>query len=258
MGFFGGGGFKAQGPDANLVQIENQRKQLADLQAQVDYQKQMRQTAMQKGPGYQNFDQNEFEKQAGVLPPGYEGVRDVNTGQLIDQFKVNPFTGEASKRLRDEALSTGPSEWAKNALQKQKFDEQQALGKSGLQQQMQQSNAQSQLMRQGGLAGGARTSLARSGARDALMASQNVGAQGIQQRYGINDTDAQRRQQLLGTTADVERQADLANQKTLQDEIQRKAVFDANRYNQQMSAWGAKQAADATRAAGQKSGGGKK
>lgn len=224
-------------------------KQLKDYQ-DARVKEQMR-------PGLEVLTQNQFEKQAGVTPPSYEGARDINTGALLDQYKINPFAGEASKKIREESLTTGPSEWAKNALGRQGFEEKTARGNVGLQQQTAQSQGQAALMRQGGLGGGARTSLARSGARDALMANQGVANAGVLARYGINDQDMQRRQALLGTTADVERQGDLQNLTTTQADLQRKAAFDANRYNQQMGAWGAKQSADATRAAGS-GGGGKK
>lgn len=224
------------------------KKQLADYQAN--------RVKEQARPGLQLLEQTDAERRAGVTAPGYEGERDINTGQLLNQYKINPFEGEASQRLRTEALGTGPSTWAQNALGRQKFEEAGARGNVGLQQQTAQSQAQSQLMRQGGLGGGARTSLARSGARDQLMANQGVANAGVLARYGINDTDAQRRQQLLGTSADVERQASLQNLQTQQSDLTRKAQFDANRYNQQMSAWAAKQTADATRAAS--GGGGKK
>ena len=205
--------------------------------------------------GIKKYTQSDAEKKAGVNALEFEGVKDIRTGELLDQYKVDPFKGEASQRLKAEALGTGPSDWAKAALDRQKFEEGQGASRAGLQQQTAQSSAQSQLMRQGGLGSGGRLSLARSGARDALMAQQNNAAQGIQQRFGINETDATRRQSLLGQTADVERGADVANIATQKEGLGAQAQFDANRYNAQMEAWGASEAAKAQRAAG--GGGGK-
>lgn len=204
--------------------------------------------------GYEAVAQSAAEKKAGVTPAGFQSLRDVQTGELLKQYKIDPFSGEASGRLREEALGTGVSPWAKMALDRQAFEEAQARGNVGLQQQQAQSQAQSALMRQGGLGGGARTSLARSGARDALMAGQQVAGQGVLSRYGINEQDMKRRQELLGQTADVERQTDIKNLGTTTSDIDRRAMFDANRYNQQMQAWAAKQSADATRAAGNSGG----
>lgn len=253
-------GFKSATPGlsyANLNQqyakgkAENQ-KALDEANAQVK----TLQDLYKNRPGYVALTQGRQEKEAGVMPPGYEGTRDVRTGQLLDQFKINPFAGEASQRIRGEALGAGPSQAALAQLGQQRFEESQARGAAALQQQQAQSQAQSQLARLGGLGGGARTSLARSGARDQLMAAQGVGAQGVQSRFNINNQDLQRRQQLLGQVADVERQGDLQNLQATTEDINRRAAFDANRYNQQMAAYGAQQSARATEYAGARSGGG--
>lgn len=245
--------------------LEGQQKQVVDAAVAKqkaaekklsDYQN-LRSQEMAR-PGRELFTPSSFESQAGVTPPGYEGTRDIATGQLIDQYKINPFAGEASQKLRSQALGTGPTEWAQDLLGKQALEESNARGAAGLQQQQAQSQAQAELARFGGIGGGARTSLARSGARDLLNARQSVGNQGALARAGITANDAQLRQQLLGTTADVERQGDLQNIQTAEGDINRRALFDSNRYNQQMAAWGAKQSADATRAAGSSGGGGKK
>lgn len=261
MGWFGdGGGFQAAAP-SSADQLASANKATADAQKKLsDFQKaqMMIDQGYQNRPGIQTFDPSSMEKQAGVTPASYEGTRDVRTGQLLDQYKLNPFAGEASQKLRTEALGTGPTSWAQELLGKQGFEESNARAAAGLQQQQAQSQAQSELARFGGIGGGARTSLARSGARDLLNARQGVGNQGAIARAGIGANDAQLRQQLLGTTADVERQGDLQNLQSSESDINRKALFDSNRYNQQMAAWGAKQSADATRAAGSGGGGGKK
>jgi len=228
----------------------------AELKRKNTEQSALQKIMTEKGPGYEALATNSFERQAGVTPPGWAGMRDVKTGQLLDQYKIDPFAGEASQKIRAEALGTGPSEWAKNALGKQQFEQGQQMGAAGLQSQQAQSQARASLMQQGGLGGGARTSLARSGARDQLMAQQGVGQAGALARFGINDTDANRRQELLGTTADVERGGALQNLGTTRADLENRAKFDANRYNEQMKAWGTKQSADATRAAGRSGGGG--
>jgi hypothetical protein len=206
--------------------------------------------------GVRTFQQSAAEKKAGVNAQDYEGMRDIRTGKLLDQYKVDAFSGDASKKMRAEAMGSGPSEWAKAALQRQQFEQGQGADKAGLQQQTAQAAAQAQLARQGGMGGGARTSLARSGARDAMMAQQQNAAQGIQQRFGINETDTKRRQDLLAGTADLERQQQLKNMETMQGDVTNLAKFQGNRYNAQMQAWANEQSANATRAAG--GGGGKK
>jgi hypothetical protein len=238
----------------NRIQKDADLKALKD---KLDSQQKMLDANKRHGPGYEALEQNAFEKQAGVTPPGYEGTRNAQTGELLDQYKINPITGEFTSSLANEARSVGPSKWAKAALGQQGYEESQARANAGLQQQQANSSAMANLSRMGGLGGGARTSLARSGARDLLMAKQGVANQGILARYGINNQDLQRKQELTGQLADVERQAQVANVQTLKDELKNRAIFDANRYNEQMRAWGAKQTADATRAAGG-GGGGKK
>lgn len=208
------------------------------------------------GPGYQSYEQSPYEKAAGVRPPGFRGLTDIGTGELLDRYKVNPFAGEASQKLKSEALGQGPSPWALMALQQQKMEESQARGSAGLQAQTAQAQGQSQLARSGGIGSGARTSLARSGMRDQLLAQQGISQQGAMARYGINTTDQQRRQQLLGQTADVERAGDVNTQQQYLNDLAAKAKFESNRYNQQMTAYGAAQTAEATR--NNSGGGGKK
>ena len=118
------------------------------------------------------------------------------------------------------------------------------------------SQAASSLARTGGLGGGARTRMAMQGAKDLMLQGQGISRQGMSDRLGISSQDEQTRQGLLGQVAGTELQGQQTNLGTLGTDITRKAAFDANRYNQQMGAWGAKQTADAQRAAG--SGGGKK
>lgn len=228
------------------------------LQQQNDAYKRALDQAQQMGAGYVSVAPTEAEIQAGVIPPGYSGLVNPKTGELLDQYKYNPFTGEAAQRLRGEALGTGPSEFAKAQLAAQKYDQQRAMNQAGLQQQAAQSGAMSNLARMGGLGGGARTSLARSGARDLLAAQQGVGAQGIQSRFGINANDLQRRQELLGQTAALEQGSQLQNIGTTKEDLLARNAFNTNRYNQQMQQWAAGKSADAQAAAARSSGGGKK
>jgi hypothetical protein len=252
-----------KGNDGKTYQSQaeaDQANKVLSMQKQIntynDFQKLQNNMAANHPPGWEQAMQSENELKAGVVPTGFQGMIDPKTGKVLDQYKVDPFSGQASQQLRSEALSTGPSALAKGMLGKQAFDENLQRGKVGLQTQTANSNAQAQLARMGGFGGGARALLARGGARDAMLANQQVGAQGAQQRYDINNQDMQRKQTLLGQTADVERAGDTANLQTVKDTLGAKAQYDSNRYNQQMQAWAAKQSADATRAAG--GGGGKK
>lgn len=249
-------GFKkmraAQGPSLAQRDAEAAKKNAAQRRADT---RRVGAEQRQRGMGYTGLTTSKYEREAGVTPPGFEGFRNRDTRELLSEFKINPFTGEASQKLRAEALGTGPSELANLQLQRQGAEEAKMRSNIGLKSQAEQSNAMSNLMRTGGLGGGARTSLARSGMRDALMAKQGVASDGVMSRFGINESDMQRRQQLLGQTADVERQADMANIDTLKGDVQRRTEFDGNRYKELMGAWGAEQTANATRAAGQQKSG---
>lgn len=235
---------KANQGSIDAANAEREKKLIAEDKNRV------LQEQMQRGRGFTGLATSKYEREAGVLPPGFEGFRDRDTRELLKEFKIDPFTGEASQRLRGEALGTGPSALTQLQLQRQKAEEAKMRGDVGLRSQAEQSNAMSNLMRTGGLGGGARTSLARSGMRDALMAKQGVASQGVMSRFGINESDMKRKQDLLGQTADLERQADVANLDTLKSDIGRRTDFDQNRYKELMTAYGAEQTAKATRDAG--------
>jgi hypothetical protein len=140
----------------------------------------------------------------------------------------------------------------KQMLQKQLQD---AKGQSMQQQGQAQAQAQAQLSRFGGLGGGARTSLARSGARDAFMGQQQLAREALGQRMGIGAQDIARKEDLLKGFQGAENQSQNMNINQMTGDITRRGAFDANRYNQQMAAYGAAQTAAAQRAAAQ---GGKK
>lgn len=97
----------------------------------------------------------------------------------------------------------------------------------------------------GGLGGGARNRMAMQGARDLMMARQGISRGGMLDRLGISQTDEDRRQQLLKQVADTELSGQEKNLGLMTGDVTNKAQFDANRYAQQMQAWGASQAAGA-------------
>lgn len=234
---------------------DNQQQQINDALSNIKMQQQQLVQEQGARPGIINQQQNEFEKKAGVTPPSYEGTRDSVTGQLLDQYKQNPYGGEALQNLKGQAFSQGLSPWAQVQMSQQKLEEQKAGGLAGKQAMQAQSGAQSQLARMGGVRSGASALLARQGQRDLLNAQQGVAGQGMQSRLGIQGQDIERKNQLLGKFGDLETSANQANIGQATGDINRKAAFDVNRYNEQMKAWAAQQSANAQQAAG---GGGKK
>ena len=199
---------------------------------------------------------NQFEVQAGVNPPSSEGVRDPVTGELLSGYKIDPYSGEALQELKKQAFAQGPSAWANLQTQQQQLEQQNAKGDALKQQMQAQGMAKGQLARSGGLRGGAAALLARQGARDLMGSQQQISRAGMGQRLGIQQQDLARKEGLMGKFGDLETGAQQSNLAQLTGDINRKAMFDMERYKQQMQAWGAKQSADATRAAG--GGGGKK
>lgn len=256
-----------------------QQKKLRDQQSQTDFKKQFNQN-LQNNPQYADMmnniklqqqqltaqagsrpgiavsEANKFEKEAGVTPPGYEGVRDVKTGQLLDQYKVDPYKGEALQALKSQAFAQGDSPWAKMQLEKQNLEQSGMADQAGKMQAQGLAQAQGNLMRQGGMSSGARTRMAMQGARDLSRSQQDVARQGIGQRLGIQEQDIGRKEDMLKSFGNLETQAQGSDLAQSTGDINRKAMFDMERYKQQMQAWGAGKTADAQKAAA--GGGGKK
>lgn len=241
----GGGGFKAvQANPAIAAQkkAEEEAKKLREEMAFIKLQQ-------SQAPGVRIYEQNAQEKAAGIKPPSYEGTRDLKTGELLAQYRFDPYKGEAMQKLREQAFAEGDSPWAKLQLAKQQ-QEQLAGGDVAARQGLQaMSQGQAALAASGGLSSGARERMARGGARDLMMAKQQLARQGIGARLGIQEQDLARKQSLLSDFGNAEQRAQAANIEAMTGDVNRLAAFEANRYGQSMSAFGAKQAADAQRAA---------
>lgn len=239
-----------------MKQLEDLKAQNANLKAQSDDRQRMLNEQVLRGPGYRAVEQVAQERRAGILPPGYEGIRDLRTGELLSQFKLDPYQGRASQVLSEQAFSQGASPWAQMQMQKQALEESQGIDKVAQEQARATAQAQSQMMRLGGLSQGARNRMAMDQARQAARAQQAVRAQGMGQRLGIEEQDINRKQDLLGRFSASEMQAQAGNIGALTQDVGRSGLFDMERYKKQMEAFGAQQAADAQRAAAR--GGGKK
>lgn len=232
---------------ANAKKVSNPNS-LENRLAQAHQQTQQLQQNAQPGTTY--FDPTKYEMAAGVAPQTYEGTRDAH-GQLLDQYKLNPYAGQAQQALQQQAFSQGSSPWAQMQLQQQQMGQQNALMDAQKQAQQSAGMAQAGLARNGGLPGGGAAALmARSNARDMLSAGQDVSRQGMQQRLDIGAQDIQRKNDLLGNFAAAEGQAQQGNIGTMTGDIANRAGFNANRYNSAMGAWGAGQTAKAQAAAG--------
>lgn len=245
---------------AQQNQMDTIQKYLAELSKQKEVaDDKARQLAemQERGPGYRAVQQSAQERAAGVVAPGYEGVRDIKTGELLDQYKSDPYAGEALQKLKGEAFADpGESPWAKMQMAQQQQQESQGKDQAAASQAQAMAQAQANLMRQGGLSGGARLRMAAQGAKDLARAQQGVAQQGINQRLGIGEKAIDRQTNLLGQFGSAEQAANEKNIGRVTDDVTKGSMFDLERYKQQMAAYGAKQSADAQRAAA--GGGGKK
>jgi hypothetical protein len=123
----------------------------------------------------------------------------------------------------------------------------------------QTAQATDALASQGGLSSGARERAAEGGANNFMNMSQNINQQRASNDMQIGVNDEQNKIQELGQLPGMENQkvqglqavnaADTANQIA---ENQSLNSYNQNLYNQQMSAWGANQQANAIAASGKK------
>jgi len=197
------------------------------------------------------------EQESGIKPPDFESIRN-SDGTLKAGMKYDPYAGEAQQALKAQAFAQGDSPWAR--MQLQKLNTEQGFARDLAAKQALQSTAagQAELARFGGLGGGARERLAAGGAKNLLMANQDINRQGLMGRMGIGEQDIAMKNDLLGKFATGEAQAQQGNIGLLTGDIANKQAFDINRYNEQMRAWAANKSANAQAAAANSGGGGKK
>jgi hypothetical protein len=242
-----------------LMQAEAKKRQQMQAQQQAEAttkklaeDKAFEELQAQQRPGVRVYRQSEQEKRAGVTPASYEGVRDLKTGELLSQYRFDPYAGEAMQKLKEQAFAQGESPWAKLQLQKQQQEQMAGMDQASKQALQAMSQGQAALMR-GGLSSGARERMARQGARDLMMSRQGIARQGMGSRLGIQEQDLARKQSLLSDFGNAEQRAQQANIGQLTGDLGRLAQFDANRYNQMMAAYGAEQGAKAQRDAAEAS-----
>lgn len=179
-----------------------------------------------------------IEAESGIRSPGYEGTRD-KQGNLKAAFKYDPYQGEMTQKLKSEANATGPSAWAQMQLQNQGMEQQNAKDQATKSGQQALSMGNANMMRFGGQQNGSRERMGAQSLRDILAAKQDVSRQGIQQRGDINTQDLSRKQDLTGQLAAQEGQAQAANIGTMTSDVSNLAKFNADKYAQQMQAYGA-------------------
>jgi hypothetical protein len=131
--------------------------------------------------------------------------------------------------FRGEALRKGPSAWYNMMLDKQKLEEQGARDTAAKQALSQGAQARSQLAMRGGLMGGSAERMAKSSARDLMMANQDVSRQGMLTRAQLGVSDEEKRITALGQLPGMEVAA-------LQPELQKTQMW-ADMGKSNLGAW---------------------
>ena len=200
------------------------------------------------GGGFGGSVKGSIEDRSGILRPEYASLRGED-GALKEEFKLDPYKSGMMQKLKAEAEGTGLSPWAQMQMDKQGLEEQNQLGAAQKSQQQALAQAQANMMRLGGMGGGARERMAGMGARDLMMANQGVARQGMMDRMGIQSGDLKRKQDLTGQLAKGELAAQEANLQSLTGDVRGQGDFDMGRYQEQMRAWAAEKGAQAQQAA---------
>lgn len=161
------------------------------------------------------------------LRPEFESIFEGDTDRLREGFRIGEFDEvsqdtRALDRITSEGLSEGPTQAAQRQLQAQALDQQRGFDDLRRGQAGAQASAQNALASQGGLSGGARERLARSGARNQLLGAQQLRGQGAQARAGILSQDEQAKRGLLGQAQAGAVQAGQFGQANRQFEAQRR------------------------------------
>ena len=176
-----------------------------------------------------------------------EFQRQLNAGPQLTYNPIEETVGPDGKKtfgLRKELQLSGPEAYVQS--ERQRLAQQQALGRSDLQGQIAQQQAQQQgRLAQYGLKGGNRALMSRYSMRDALMAQQGLGRQ-YQQQAG----------ELEAKGMQLGRETQAKNIEALGKAIGGVEQFNLEKWKKQKDVEASKTQAEATRAAG--GGGGKK
>lgn len=209
----------------------------------------------QGGSYYPDAQQTNYESQAGVSAPQYYSSLD-GDGNLKSPFQVDPTQSAVFKQMSDNAMSTDLSPWAKMQQQALQASTAQQRDQTNAQQMGANDTAlQSLMLTGGGTNSGSRAMTAAMGDKANIMANQNIGSQSAASDLSIQQQDAQNKAAMLGQVANTETSAQAANAGTANQDLSNENQFAANRYTQQMQAWGAQKTADAQAQAAGKSGG---
>lgn len=128
------------------------------------------------------------------------------------------LNSDALNALRDYGTSTGDSPWAKAQLGQLETAQGKAMGDAAKTAASSGAAAQDTLASRGGMSSGARENLARNSSNNAMMNTQGVIGQGLQQKGAIRSQDESNRLGVLQNLPGQEVQA-------LQPELQKQSLW---------------------------------
>ncbi len=166
--------------------------------------------------------------------PNFTGTGYSATSPQVQQatqgINYNPA---ALNQLSSEAMRApgSTSAWGKLAGEQQRINEQAALGQAATGARNQANQAQTGLAATGGLSGGARERVARSGANNSALVQQGVLNQGLSDRLGISQSDEQNRLSSLAAIPGLE-SGKVSSQLAIQSPYIQALQGDRNAYMQ--------------------------
>lgn len=178
--------------------------------------------------------------------PKYAQNKALQNNKLRSDLMLSGYDPRGIQAVRAEALRAPgqDSPWASMALQRQGFEEQQALGNTAQQFAGQQAQAMAGLRGRGGLDRSAAMRMASRGAQQGALGMQGVRAQGIQQRSDVRLQDEQNRQDWLRGLAAQEEAYQAPDRFNIQNTLgtltgdaASRNQFNQTQYQQKMDIW---------------------
>lgn len=183
---------------ASQPPVQTPRQVAAAQQSEID-------KMMAKRPGYlKDTDASGNLKAQYKLTPSEQLIAQKIKAGTLDPRMIDPATiqkislnTQGIDEIRNRALETGDSAWAKLMLQKQGVDEATARDEATQRARSGQATAESDLAMRGGLGTGARLSLAKAGMRNLNRERQVAARQGSADRLNIGLQDQTQKNDFL-------------------------------------------------------------
>lgn len=162
--------------------------------------------------------------------------------ELPQDLQYNsPLKGQGYNEMVSQANNKGMNPWALMELSKMQKQQQVDLDNAADRGAGMKAKVESDLASKGGLSSGARERANEEGAKNYLSMASDIGRTGTMGKLNLGIQDELQKQKMLEGVTNMQMQ-----------DVNAHNMFDQNQYNQKMSAWAAKQQADATRDASKK------